>query len=126
MARWVFEVMIVARQVRHLDAISIQAVVVDQPFSQDQRLGWAVRFDIYLPLKAFEIMSIRIQQVLVDASFFLRGAMRRNPIELPSCLLKRPCLPGAGGYGARFVVRPKTPGRLDRSAAKALSTLFPG
>ena len=37
------EFMMAVRQVHHLDAVGVQALVVDQPFRQHQRLRRAVR-----------------------------------------------------------------------------------
>ena len=63
MARRMFELVMV-RQVHHLDAIGVQAFVVDQPFRQHQRLGRAVRLDVDLALQALEAMAVRIQRSL--------------------------------------------------------------
>ena len=42
MARRVCEFVMAVRQVHHLDAVGVQALVVDQPFRQHQRLRRAV------------------------------------------------------------------------------------
>ena len=60
------EFVMAARQMHHLDAIGVQALVVDQPFRQHQRLGRAVRLDVDLALEALETMAVRIQEILVE------------------------------------------------------------
>lgn len=62
---WV-SLMTVAWDVCHLDAVGIQAIIVDEAFSHDQSLRWTAGFDVYLALEALETMAIRIQQVLIE------------------------------------------------------------
>jgi hypothetical protein len=50
--------LVMAGQVRHLDAIGVQAFVIDQPLRQHQRLGWSVRLDFDLALQALEAVAV--------------------------------------------------------------------
>ena len=65
MVRRMFE-LVMAAQVHHLDAVGIQALVVDQPFGKHQRLRWTGRLDVNLALQAFEAMAIGVAQILVE------------------------------------------------------------
>jgi hypothetical protein len=58
--------MMVVWQVRHLDAIGVEAIGVDQPLGQHQRLGRAVRSDVNLALETLETMPVGIQEILVE------------------------------------------------------------
>src|SRR4030095_7900949 len=58
--------LVMAGQVRHLDAIGVQTLVVDQPLRQPQPLGWADRLHLDLPLQAFEAVAVGIAEVLVE------------------------------------------------------------
>src|SRR3979411_280820 len=63
--RRVLELMMTT-QMHHLNAIGVEAFIVDKPFSQHQRLRRPVRLDIDLALQALEVMAVRIQQILVE------------------------------------------------------------
>ena len=65
LAGWIFEFMM-AGQMHHLDAVGIEAFIVDQSFGQRHRLRRAVRLDIDLTLQTLEAMSVRIQKILVE------------------------------------------------------------
>lgn len=58
----------VARQVRHLDTIDIQRRSSDQLFRHNQRLRRIVRLNVDLMLKAFEVVSVGVQQILVEGN----------------------------------------------------------
>jgi hypothetical protein len=53
-------------QIRHLDTVSAEALVVDQPFGQRYRLRRTFRFNVDLALEALEAMAVRTQEVLVE------------------------------------------------------------
>src|SRR4051794_5976852 len=58
--------LVMAGQVCHLDAIGVQAFVVDQPLRQCQRLGMAARLDLDLALQAFEAVAVGVAEILVE------------------------------------------------------------
>src|SRR4051794_28381803 len=47
-----YKSMMAIGQVHHFDAVGVEAIIVDQPFRQYQRLGRIVRLDIDLALQA--------------------------------------------------------------------------
>ena len=53
-------------QMHDLDAISIQAFIVDQPLRQHQRLRGAGRLHFDLPLQALEAVAGGVTEVLVE------------------------------------------------------------
>ena len=57
-----FEPMMAVCQMHHFDVVGIEAVIVDQLFSQYQRLRRANRQDVDLALQALEAVAIRIEQ----------------------------------------------------------------
>ena len=76
------ELAMIVRQMYHLDAVGVQALVVDQPFRQHQRLGWAVRLDVNLALEALETMAVRIQEILVEGDAVTVHLALRHPVEV--------------------------------------------
>lgn len=58
----------VARQVRHLDTIDVHRRSTDQLFRHDQRFRRIVRLNVDLMLKAFEVMAVGVQQILVEGN----------------------------------------------------------
>ncbi|MCK1640414.1 hypothetical protein IVA95_23180 [Bradyrhizobium sp. 157] len=49
----------------HLDAVGVEAFIVNQPFSQHHRLRRTIRLDINLALQALEAVAVRIQDILI-------------------------------------------------------------
>src|SRR2546425_6574029 len=66
MAQWMFEFMIAVRQNHHLDAVGVQALVVDQPSRKHPRLRRVVRLDVDPTLEALEAMAVGIAEILVE------------------------------------------------------------
>ena len=82
LVRQVFE-LVMARQVRNLDAVGIEAFVIDQPFGQYQRLGRSVRLDVDLALQAFEAVTVGIAEILVEGdaiAIHLALPLFRHPV----------------------------------------------
>jgi hypothetical protein len=53
-----FELVVAVRQVHDLDAVGVQALVVDQPFRQYLRLRRIVRLDVDPTLEALETVAV--------------------------------------------------------------------
>ena len=62
--RHVLELM-AAAEMRYLDAVGVETVIVDQALGQHHRLRRAVRYDVDLPLQALEAMAVGVQEILV-------------------------------------------------------------
>src|SRR3954452_6328907 len=64
MVRRLFEFM--AAQVHDLDAVGVQAFVIDQALRLHQRLRQPGRLDVDLTLQAFEAVAVGVAEVLVE------------------------------------------------------------
>ena len=82
--RRMFE-LVMAAQVHDLDAIGVQAFVIDQPLRQHQRLGWSDRLDVDLALQAFEAVAVGIAEILVEGDAII--------VHLATPVLPASCLP---------------------------------
>ena len=65
MAGRMFELVMTA-EVHDLDAVGVEAVVVDQPLCQRQRLRRPVGLDVDLTLQTFEAVAVGIAEILVE------------------------------------------------------------
>lgn len=81
-----FVAVVVTCQMHHLDAVNVQAFVVDQPLGHNKRSRRVIRLNVDLSLKALETMAVGIQQVLIER--YTIGVHFRTPHS--STLQSRP------------------------------------
>src|SRR6187399_1531535 len=86
-ARWMFE-LVMAVQVHDLDAIGVEAFVVDQSLRQHQRLGRPDRLHIDLALQALEAVAVGVAEILVKGdAIIVHLVLPSFPISLSTSLL---------------------------------------
>src|SRR4051794_11190886 len=122
--------LVMAGQVCHLDAIGVQALVVDQPLRQCERLGWADRLDLDLALQALEAMAVGVAEILVEGDAIIihlvlqsfryscRSAYSQASMSASRCRVRSTILRGFENH--------KTPWSLScESARETVSSVRP-